>query len=289
MTILKTSGKSRWTGEVDLSVLFFNLTIDAASEFLFGESTCCQLSQLSSLLDLSDRGHKGVSFARAFDKAQLGLGTEFRLKNFSWLIYPSGFSKACAECHEFIDHFVQLALSKTPEKNSTGGKDKEEKYVFLEALAMETRDPLALRSQLLHILLAGRDNTASLLGWLFYCLVRDPTRYQKLRSIILEEFGTYELNPSENITFAKPKSCAYLQHCMSETLRVYPVVPLNSRQANKDTTLPHGGGPDGESPIFIPAGHLVEYSVYSMHRRRDIWGEDADQFNPERWMGRRTG
>jgi len=107
------------------------------------------------------------------------------------------------------------------------GRAVKEKYIFLEALATQTQDPIELRSQLLHILLAGRDTTASLLGWLFFSLARDPARYKKLREIILEEFGTYE-RPLE-ISFSKLKSCQYLQHCNNEALRLYPVVPINGK------------------------------------------------------------
>jgi cytochrome P450 len=125
------------------------------------------------------------------------------------------------------------------------------------------------------------------LGWLFFCLSRDPTRYKKLRHTVIEEFGTYE-NP-KGITFAKLKGCQYLQHCNNEALRLYPVVPLNGRFANKDTILPRGGGKDGKSPIFIPKNTAVDYSVHVMHHRKDIWGPDAEDFNPERWQGRRVG
>jgi len=49
-------------------------------------------------------------------------------------------------------------------------------------------------------------------------------------------------------------------------LRLYPVVPLNGRFANKDTVLPRGGGKDGKSPIFIPKNTAVDYSVHvSLH------------------------
>jgi cytochrome P450 len=144
-----------------------------------------------------------------------------------------------------------------------------------------------LRSQLLNILLAGRDTTASLLGWLFFCISRDKVRYQKLRDIIIDQFGTYD-KPTE-ITFGKIKSCQYLQHCNNEALRLYPVVPLNGRFANKDTVLPRGGGQDGKSPIFIPKNTAVDYSVHVMHHRKDIWGPDGEDFRPERWEGRRVG
>jgi len=217
------------------------------------------------------------------------LATRARFLDKYKIAYVPGFKKSCTVCHDFIDHFVRLALSKDLrekelEKGVPGAK---EKYIFLEALVAETRDPIELRSQLLHILLAGRDTTASLLGWLFMCLSRDPARYKKLRDIIIRDFGEYE-SPSE-ITFAKLKSCQYLQHCNNEALRLYPVVPVNGRYANKDTTLPRGGGPDGKSKIFVPKGSACEYSVHVMHHRKDIWGEDAEMFNPERFQGRKLG
>jgi cytochrome P450 len=167
-----------------------------------------------------------------------------------------------------------------------GGRTKE-RYIFLEALAQQTRDPIELRSQLLNILLAGRDTTAGLLGWLFYILARNPAAFKKLRETIMDEFGSYT-SPNE-ITFARLKSCSYLQHCLNETLRLYAVVPVNSRCAVRDTTLPRGGGPDGKSKVFVHKGQEVNYSVHVMHRRKDLWGEDADEFKPERWVGLKPG
>lgn len=67
-------------------------------------------------------------------------------------------------------------------------------------------------------------------------------------------------------------------------LRLFPPVATNSRQANKDTVLPKGGGPDGQSPVFIPKGTTARYSTHSLHRRKDLWGEDAEEFRPERWQ-----
>lgn len=61
------------------------------------------------------------------------------------------------------------------------------------------------------------------------------------------------------------------------------MVPFNNRCAIRDTVLPAGGGPDGKSPLFIKAGQIVFYTVFALHRRKDIYGEDADEFRPERW------
>lgn len=51
----------------------------------------------------------------------------------------------------------------------------------------------------------------------------------------------------------------------------------------KTTVLPRGGGPDGQSPLLIRKGDTVNYSVYALHRRKELYGEDAEVFWPERW------
>lgn len=61
------------------------------------------------------------------------------------------------------------------------------------------------------------------------------------------------------------------------------------RYANRNTALPVGGGPDGKSPVFVAKGQLIVYGVFSMHRRKDLYGEDADEYKPERWDGLRVG
>lgn len=66
-------------------------------------------------------------------------------------------------------------------------------------------------------------------------------------------------------------------------LRLYPSVPINMRQALETTALPVGGGPNGSSPILVRKGEAVSYCVYAMHRRKDLYGEDANEFRPSRW------
>jgi len=76
----------------------------------------------------------------------------------------------------------------------------------------------------------------------------------------------------------------YLRAIINESQRMYPIVPSNSREALKDTFLPRGGGPNGDSPVFVPKGTYVAYHSYAMHRRHDIYGEDAEVSNPSRWL-----
>jgi cytochrome P450 len=70
-----------------------------------------------------------------------------------------------------------------------------------------------------------------------------------------------------------------------KAFRLFPPVPLNQRTAEVDTFLPLGGGPDYKSPLFVAKGTSVGYSLYAMHRRKDIFGQDAEEFRPERWEG----
>ena len=279
-------GTDGWTALTDLQPLFFRQTLDSSTEFLFGQSADSQLAALREAS--SGAGGGGLEwdkFGPAWDEATMEVSKRFRLNNMYWLHNTKAMREACAEVHRFADHFVQLALnppvdSKTPE---SGHKP----YVFLTELAKSTRDPIELRDQLLNVLLAGRDTTAGLLGFVFYQLAQHPELYAKLRSTVLEHFGTYK--DPKNMDFPGLKACAYLQHTLLETMRLHPSVPFNSRRATRDTTIPLGGGADQKSPIFVPKGMEVNYAVHVMHRRPDLWGADSLAFNPDRWQGRKTG
>lgn len=284
---------SGWTAKVDLQPLFFKLTLDSSTEFLFGETVNSQLAGSPDFPTKRDRSGKELdwsTFGADFDHATMSLGKRGRLSQLYWLHSPRSFVQSCKRVHKFADYYVHLAL--TTDLSSLTEKDgsiprKRERYIFLQELVSQTRDPTELRSQLLNILLAGRDTTAGLLGWTFYTLVRHPEIYAKLRAIIIDHFGTYA-QPS-GLTFANLKACTYLQHVLHEILRLHPSVPFNGRVCTRNTTLPRGGGPDGTSPVYVRKGQEVNYLVHLMHRRKDLWGEDASEFKPERWEGRKVG
>ena len=67
------------------------------------------------------------------------------------------------------------------------------------------------------------------------------------------------------------------------------MIPSNAREAAVDTTLPYGGGSDGNSPLFVKKGTLLIYNVYAMHRNQSLFGKDVEEFVPERWDGLRPG
>ncbi|EEA22186.1 Protein kinase alk2 [Talaromyces marneffei ATCC 18224] len=269
----------------DIQEYFFKMTLDTATEFLFGESTNCLLekSEKKSSALSTIGGEEG--FANAFNKSQDYVVERSRAQNLYWLVTSAESRRNCKLVHDVVDYYVDAALARY---NHTGGDQEKfidsanpDRYVFLDAMIRETRDRRALRDQMLNILLAGRDTTASLLSSSFYYLARHPAVWQRLREEILSIFPPSE--PADSITIARLREVRYLKHFLNEVLRLLPPVPVNGRFATVDTTLPVGGGPDGKSPVFVPKGLKVQYQVTVMHRRKDLWGPDAEEFRPERW------
>ena len=272
---------------VDLSGLFFRLTMDSATEFLFGEST--------NSLSPNTPNESGDGFAKAFNDAQDVCGNRARFGRLAMLKSAWRNKKDIAYVHSFVDRYVQAALryrsNHDLEKIESGA---EGRYVFLYELAKQTNDPVKLRDELLSILLAGRDTTASLLTNVWFTLAKRPDIWAKLRAEIDTLHGEHpsiqQINEMKYLR-AVLNECSYSKYIdvqlfgliLRIALRLYPVVPGNSRMAFADTVLPLGGGLDGQSPVFIPKDTIVSYAVYSMHRRNDYYGEDADEFRPERW------
>ncbi|KAF9630735.1 Cytochrome P450 [Lasiodiplodia theobromae] len=256
---------------VDVMDLFFSrYTLDAATDFLLG----CSVESLDN---------PQAKFAQAFADVQHVQGLIAKSGPVNWLLPRKQFRKDIQTMNEFIEPFIDRALSLSPEELEKRTKN-DEGYTFLHALASYTRDRATLRDQLAAVLLAGRDTTACTLSWLFYELSNHPRVVQKLREEILRVVGDEAMPTYEHL-----KSMKYLQHTINETLRLYPVVPFNIRFALRDTTLPRGGGPDGNSPIGVLRDTPVAYSTLTMQRRPDVYPPVSESFPPvlsfapERW------
>ncbi|KAH8821917.1 cytochrome P450 [Xylogone sp. PMI_703] len=252
------------SGEVDLQPYLFRFTLTTTTALLFGEP--------ASTLSIEETD----TFEKAFDHASYVSAIRIRLTDFEWIYKPAKFKKSCAIIKRYANHFVQLALEDM-EKN--GEEEASQRHPFILDLYKNMRDPALVRDQLIHVLIAGRDTTACLLSWTFFLLVRHPEVLARLRSEIesVTEGAT-------QFTRAKINKMKYLTCVMNETQRLYPQLPVNVRVAAKTTILPRGGGPDGKSPVLIPKGTGVGYSVYHMHRLKSTYGEDANSFRPERWL-----
>lgn len=158
---------------VNLQDLFFMLTMDSATEFLFGESTDC-------LAPKANRDN--FEFAEAFNRSQGAIAENFRMGKVTRWLRGSKMKEDEKYCHDFVDRFVQKGLEyrKMLDLGKTNVK-ADDRYVFLYELVKRTTDPVQLRSEMLNVLLAGRDTTASLLSDTWFVLARRPDVWAKLR------------------------------------------------------------------------------------------------------------
>ncbi|KAJ6264443.1 Cytochrome P450 [Drechslerella dactyloides] len=276
---------------VDLQQYFLDVALDSATALFFGESAGAVQHRLALLRGETPDHPWGAKFSSAFDICQALLLIKFFYRNFHAWYNPQELIDAKKECFGIVDNFIHKAIRKhgkaaraakaskpDVEADETGSKRR---YIFLEELVKYSEDVELLRGTIIGLLVAGRGPIAKTLAFTFHCLVRYPEAQEKLRKEIYEHFGS-EFDRSR-ITFESLKACKYLRWVIDESLRLYPSVPFDARTASKDTYLPHGGGPDGMSPIFIPKGSAVEYVPYAAHRRLDIFGPDANWFRPERF------
>ena len=189
----------------DLQVLFFQLTLDSATEFLFGESVNCLTSA---------EGSEQQKFGTAFDFAQAHLGTRSRLGMFKFLYGGrDDFDVACRRVHTFVDQIVYRALDRIRpgDDEKSIDSDGQHRYVFLDEMVRATRDPKQLRDELLNILLAGRDTTASLLSHTFHVLARKPDIFKKLLAEVDELNG-------KKPDYETIKSMKYLKYLLTECI-----------------------------------------------------------------------
>lgn len=261
---------------VDAQLHFHELTMDTATEFLFGESVD-SLCDSKRLVQGPTRMVSANEFAESFNYCLEILTLRTHFGPLYWIMDGLEFRRRISICKNFVDYFVYRALNATAEEKEK--KEKDGRYVFIDELAKETSDPVVIRDQCFNILLAGRDTTASLLSFVVYYLSRDKRVWRKLREEVLEHFA----KSTDNVSFETLKRCTYLGYVINEVLRLHPIVPLNFRTAIRDTILPRGGGKDQSQPFLIQKGTKVVYSAYMLHHEKRLWGPTADDFNPERW------
>lgn len=260
--------------EFDLQHLFHCFTIDYATDFLFGESCDC-LKLILGETSISTMSEKEKSkFAPNFDIMQYHMTKRLVFGYFSFLVNPPEFQNAVKHLHEFVFHFVDRAINFTDEELN----DPSKNYVFLYQLAKQTKDRKVILDELLSVLLAGRNTTASLLSFMFFELAQNKPVWNKLKQEINQHFPDVE-----SITFDTINNCEYLRWCIHESLRINPPVPINTRTANKDTVLPKGGGKGNNYPIFVRKGEQVIFPLFSSNRQERFFGPEPEKYIPERW------
>ncbi|KAH7348667.1 n-alkane-inducible cytochrome P450 [Rhexocercosporidium sp. MPI-PUGE-AT-0058] len=256
---------------VDFQPLMFGFTLDTTMYLLFGRA----------IRSLGDGNKEAKAFGEAFRISQEYLSHRGRLGPLHWLLNPKRFRDSNAVVHKWIDKEIEEALNDYNSSRNSAESRMATNYGFLGNLLGDTQDPKVLRDALLNVLLAGRDTTGCLLTWTMRLLVKHERVMSKLKDEVrrIVGVGSEARTPDRNDI----KKMQYLSYILKEVLRLYPSVPINSRTAIKTTVLPTGGGPDSTSPILVKEGTPVGYAVYAMHRRKELYGNDAELFRPERW------
>ncbi|RPA82549.1 cytochrome P450 [Ascobolus immersus RN42] len=287
-------GKVRLDGEVvDLQPLFERLTLETSLKFLWG-------------VEMDGKGEGGLNmseeelgeFEGAFNGVQIGLAYRHLLQALYFLGGGREFNKQIRVLHSFVDRLVDSCIALLPDANtdsalSTDDSDKPKKYYFIHHLLSAGTPKEHLRDHTLNVLIAARDSTALTLSFLLSHLAYEPVIFHALRSQILAIYGptlsTLLAKLAKNGPDSIETTPPLLANCLSECLRLHPPIPLNQRYAFRDTSLPRGGGPDGTEPIFVAKGQRVDLNFYALHRDKDVWGADADEFRPERWEEMENG
>lgn len=132
-----------------------------------------------------------------------------------------------------------------------------------------------LVDQLMTFLAAGHDTTASALTWATYLLSCYPDVQTRLREEVRERLPP--LDADTDITSADIDKMPYLNAVCNEVLRFFSPVPRTSREAAEDTTVQ--GFP-------IPKGTVVMLSPWATNVDQNLWGADALEFKPERWLAK---
>ncbi|BFI25098.1 protein MpCYP704-like2 [Marchantia polymorpha subsp. ruderalis] len=173
---------------------------------------------------------------------------------------------------KFANAFDKLAeLSIQLSNRSVLNNDKHDLLSRFLSSKDQNGEPLSdkvLRDATVNFLLAGRDTTALTLGWFMYLLSCNPEVAQK---------GTRNFsNFANSLTFDALGKLHYIHATLSESLRLYPPIPWDGKFAVDDDVLPDG--------TIVKRGEVVVYVQYAMGRMELLWGPDASQFRPERWL-----
>ncbi|XP_017429429.2 cytochrome P450 704C1 [Vigna angularis] len=261
----------------DMQDMLMRCTLDSIFKVGFGAELNC----------LEGSRKEGSKFMKAFDESNaliywryvdpfwklkrfLNIGCEATLKRNIRII--DGF------VHEVINtRKAQLAI----QQESNAKEDILSRFLIESKKDKETMTDQYLRDIILNFMVAGKDTSANTLSWFFYMLCKNPLVEEKIVQEVRDVICSHENEESidkfvAKITDDTLDKMHYLHSALTETLRLYPAVPVDGRVAETDDVLP-----DGHK---LKRGDGVYYMAYGMGRMCSIWGEDAEEFRPERWL-----
>ncbi|OAY81517.1 Cytochrome P450 94A1 [Ananas comosus] len=242
----------------------------------FGFDNICKVAFDADPASLTEEGFAGTSsdFMRAFGETQYLIG--WRLLdalNVTWRIKKLlniGSEQRIKEGISIVHNYALDIIRSRKERPLDRKSDLLSRFASYEDHSEEL-----LRDNVINFLVAGRETTSSALTWFFWIVSTRPDVEKK----IVEEIRTVRemnSNSSEMFSFDELREMHYLHAAISETMRLYPPVPIDRQSCKKDDTLPDG--------TFVGKGWFVTYNAYAMGRSKDIWGENCEEYKPERWL-----
>ncbi|TLS21648.1 uncharacterized protein PpBr36_09592 [Pyricularia pennisetigena] len=258
---------------VDLKDVMSRFALDAISDYAMG----CQVNTL-------DDRNKDV--LDALERVKTTQNIKECAGPLSWMVPTSGLKRDLKVLDDFvaplIDHAVHLPQCVLDEMDKT---DRD--WTYLKACATVSRDRDFLKSELMSVLLAGRDTLSGTLVWTLMELAKRPDLMADMRREIESTVG---LGPdARRPTHDDLRSMRLVRNTLNETLRLFPPVSLNMRAALRNTSLPRGGGQDGNGPVGLAEGTPVIFSSHMLHLSPETYDQsppgtsEPHVFDPYRW------
>ncbi|KAJ3680482.1 hypothetical protein LUZ60_016760 [Juncus effusus] len=256
---------------VDLQDLLLRLTFDNICGLAFGKDP----ETLSAGLPEND-------FANAFDRATEATLNRFILPEFIWRFKKSfrlGMESTLSHSVEHVDRYLSSVIKARKLELESAGSEHDD--LLSRFMRKGSYSDSFLQHVALNFILAGRDTSSVALSWFFWLVSTHPRVENRILAELCTVLSTTRgedkfvwLNSA--LAFEELDQLVYLKAALSETLRLYPSVPEDSKHVLCDDVLPDG--------TFVPAGSSITYSIYSAGRMKPIWGEDCLEFRPERWI-----
>ncbi|KAF8380396.1 hypothetical protein HHK36_027881 [Tetracentron sinense] len=253
--------------------------------------TLDSIFKVGSEMDLNCLGgsnKEGNAFIKAFDDSNALVYRRYvdpfwKLKRF----LNMGSEAVLNKNIELINGFVYRIIQGKKKQLSVKGDSKDKKDILSRFIVESEKDPRMMTDQylrdiILSFMIAGKDSTANTLSWFFYMLCKNPLIQEKIAQEVREVVFSTKENEASIDDFAMEltddmlEKMHYLHAALTETLRLYPAVPVDGKCSETDDILPDG--------YRLKRGDGVYYMAYAMGRMSYIWGEDAEDFRPERWL-----
>ena len=132
-----------------------------------------------------------------------------------------------------------------------------------------------LVNQLMTFLIAGHETTASALSWAICMLCQHPKVQNRLREEVRSSLPDPRC-PTASVSSNDIDGLPYLNAVGNEVLSLYSPVPVTVRVAADNTAL---------IGHYVPKGTTIFISSWATNADKSFWGEDAADFNPDRWLG----